>query len=248
MQGTKSQQPGRHGSAEPRRRLLQPTMLMAWAAVLLYLAVHTASNPGLVNMVALVGSTLLFCMFSAQVWAARWVGRKRWRTIIAKVHGSAYTSDIDGVPNRNYLLSELRREMPRARSSGTPFVLVVLALESYDHVVARQGADFGQRAVRGLSEALRRFTRTSDFVAHLEGSRFCAMLNECTLEQAHQYLARVPGTVAVSDGRRMLEVPVSARMFEYDLEGVYATDILRDAEEAPALRRTVVRQYGTDAA
>ncbi|MFN0093186.1 MAG: diguanylate cyclase domain-containing protein [Dehalococcoidia bacterium] len=236
------------GQTPSWRAWAQPVLVIGWVAVLAYLAYATVTSPGLLTIVAFAGSVVLFGLFWAQVWASRWVGRRQWRSLIAKAHGSAYISDIDGIPNRNYLLSELRREMPRARAADTPFVLVILSLEAYDEVVDRRGAEFGQRAIRGLGEVLRRFTRTSDFVAHLDGSRFCAMLNECTLEDSFIYLQRVPGTIAVSDGHRMLEVPVAARLFQYDLEGLYATDVLRDAEEAPALRRRVSKQFGTEAA
>jgi hypothetical protein len=48
------------------------------------------------------------------------------------------------------------------------------------------------------------------------------------------------GHVAVSDGRHMLDVPITARIAEYDMESVYATDVLGAAEDAQPLRRKVV--------
>ena len=56
-------------------------------------------------------------------------------------------------------------------------------------------------------------------------------------DDAFIYLQRVPGSIAVSDGHRMLEVPVTARIHQYDMEAIYATDVLRDVEETPPLRR-----------
>jgi hypothetical protein len=35
----------------------------------------------------------------------------------------------------------------------------------------------------------------------------------------------------------MLEVRVTARMMQYDMESLYATDVLHDAEESAPLRR-----------
>ena len=63
------------------------------------------------------------------------------------------------------------------------------------------------------------------------------MLVECTLEQSYIYLKRVPGTISVSDGHQMLDVAVTARVHQYDLESLYATDVLRDLEEMKPLRR-----------
>ena len=95
---------------------------------------------------------------------------------------------------------------------------------------------------------LKRFTRTSDFISHLGGPRFCVMLNECRHDDASIYLQRVPGSIAVSDGRQMLEVPVTARIHEYDLENLYATDVLRDAEESQPLRRKDKESFTGEAA
>ncbi len=55
-------------------------------------------------------------------------------------------------------------------------------------------------------------------------------------------------SIAVSDGHRMYEVPVSARLYEYDLEALYATDVLREAEEARPLRRKEQPRFGSEAA
>jgi hypothetical protein len=63
------------------------------------------------------------------------------------------------------------------------------------------------------------------------------MLNDCGLDQSWLYLQRIPATIAVSDGRQMYEVEVCLRIHEYDLEALYATDVLREVEEAGPLRR-----------
>jgi hypothetical protein len=38
----------------------------------------------------------------------------------------------------------------------------------------------------------------------------------------------------------MYDVPITARMAEYDMESLYATDVLAEAEEAKPLRRKTV--------
>ena len=134
-------------------------------------------------------------------------------------------------------LAELRREMPRARATSSPFVLIQLSLEDLDGVRQRRGDEFAERSVNALVETLKRLTRSSDFLAHLGGARFCVMLVDCTLEQSYIYLKRVPGVVSVSAGHNMLPVPVTARVHQYDLEALYATDVLRDLEETKPLRR-----------
>jgi hypothetical protein len=46
----------------------------------------------------------------------------------------------------------------------------------------------------------------------------------------------------------MFEVPISARIHEYDLQSLYATDVLRDAEETKPMRRREVQRHGSEAA
>lgn len=237
-------------TAEPnhRKTAMRAASLVLWGLVVALQAVATLHTPSLLNLVMFGTFLLLFIAVNGQLFLVRWLGQRRWDRAMARMHGSAYLSDLENLPNRNYLLSELRREMPRARAADTPFVLIVLSLETLDEVRARRGDAFAERAVQGLASVLKRFTRTSDFIAHLGGTRFCVMLNECKYDDAFVYLGRVPGTIAVSDGHRMYEVPVSARLAQYDMEALYATDVLRDAEEAKPLRRKEQPRFGSEAA
>ena len=52
----------------------------------------------------------------------------------------------------------------------------------------------------------------------------------------------------MSDGRTMYEVPVAARVHQYDLEALYATDVLNEAEQSQPLRRKQTAQFGSIAA
>ncbi|MCC7366544.1 MAG: diguanylate cyclase [Dehalococcoidia bacterium] len=231
-----------------RKTILRFMSFLLWGVVVAFQGAVTFAHPRALNIGTLAILALLFAAVNAQLLLVRWLGTRRWDRAMARLHGSAYLSELENLPNRNYLLSELRREMPRARAAGTPFVLIVLSLDTIDDVRERRGTEFADRAVQGLASVLKRFTRTSDFITHLGGHRFCVMLNECKYEDAFIYLQRVPGTIAVSDGHRMYEVPVHARMAQYDMESLYATDVLRDAEEAKPLRRKEAARFGSEAA
>jgi diguanylate cyclase (GGDEF)-like protein len=151
--------------------------------------------------------------------------------------GGDYIDDRHELPNRNYLLAELRREMPRARNHGAPFVVLMVSIDGIGGIRERRGNAFAERSVVSLSNLLRRVTRQSDFLAYLEGSIFAVVLNECDKREALNYLRRLPGTLAISDGRRMLEVEISIRLYQYDMESLYATDVVSEAEKATPLRR-----------
>ena len=184
--------------SEGRRKVIRLASLTLWATVIGWQVYATIGNPTVVGIFTTAGFTLLFAAVTAQLFLFRWLGERKLHRAMTRLHGSAYLSDLDNLPNRNYLLSELRREMPRSRATGTPFVLIVLSMDTFAEVCERRGDDFGQRSLKALAQVLKRFTRTSDFIAHLGGPQFCVMLNECLYESAFIYLQRVPGTIAVS--------------------------------------------------
>lgn len=231
-----------------RRRWVRVMSLLLWSAVIVFQVASAAVDPSLLNVFT-TGAFVLLCLaVNAQLILVRWVGQRNWNRVMSRMHRSSYVSEAHNLPNRNYLLAELRREMPRARTSRTPFTLVLVSLDTLEEVRARRGNGFAVRAASALADTLRRVTRNADFISHLQGAEFCVMLNECSAEGAWLYLRMLPGSVSVSDGRAMYDVPVSARMLQYDLEALYATDILRDLEEARPLRRREEPRPGAVAA
>lgn len=227
------EQPGN----DTRKHLIRVALLVGWGVVLAVQVTATLQNPSASNLVVSSAFCLLFLIVNANLFLMGWLGHRSWRRVSSKLHGAAYLSEFHNLPNRNYVLAELRREMPRARAHNTPFVLIQLSLENIEEVRTRRGDDFADRSVNALVDVLKRLTRSSDFLAHLGGARFGVMLVECTLEQSYIYLKRVPGTISVSDGHQMLDIAVTARVHQYDLESLYATDVLRDLEEMKPLRR-----------
>lgn len=226
-----------HPAGNRGRHAVRMLALAAWGVLLGIVYSVAIASPTFSNVVVAGGLTLTFALVNLQILLARWLSHRQFRRLTNKLHGSAYLSELQNLPNRNYLLAELRREMPRARSANEPFVLIQLSIDELEMIRMRRGDEFADRAVMALAEVLKRLTRSSDFLAHLGGARFCVMLVECTREQSWTYLKRVPGIIPVSDGFRMLDVTVTARIHEYDLEALYATDVLREVEETKPMRR-----------
>ncbi len=231
-----------------RRRWVRTMSLILWVAVIAFQVAAFAVDPSAMNLVTTAAFVLLCLTVNAQLFLVRWTGQRNWNRVVSKMHRSSYVSEAHNLPNRNYLLAELRREMPRARASRVPFTLVLVSFDTFEEVRTRRGEPFTVRAAVALAGTLHRITRHADFISHLQGAHFCVMLNECNADQAWQYLRMLPGAVPVSDGRAMYDLPVSARMLQYDLEALYATDVLRDLEEAKPLRRREEPRVGSVAA
>jgi len=220
-----------------RRLLLRLGALVVFAVVLGIVISSAVRSPSLVSIISAAAFVLLFAVVYAQMLLVDWAGRRGLRRFHSRMGGGDYIDDRHELPNRNYLLAELRREMPRARNQGVPFVVLIVTLDGLDGIRARRGDDFAERSVVSLSNLLRRVTRQSDFLSYLEGSEFAVVLNECDRNHAIHYLRRLPGTLAVSDGRRMFDVAIAIRLYEYDMQSLYATDVLKEAEVSTPLRR-----------
>ena len=233
---------------ERRRRWVRTLSLVLWIAVIAFEVITTVLEPSTKNLFTTTAFVLLFLSVNAQLLMVKWSGHRSWNRVLSKMDRSSYLSELHNLPNRNYLLAELRREMPRGRATRVPFTLVLISLDSLDEIRERRGDAFVDRASLALAETLRRVTRGADFIAHLQGAHFCIMLNETTAEQAWLFLRTLPGTIAVSDGHNMFDIQVSARMHQYDMEALYATDVLRDLEEATPLRRREEMRFGSTAA
>ncbi len=221
-----------------RRRLaLRIVSFALWGLVLAFYGYPAITEPTTSNVAVALTFVALFLLANLQLFAVAWSGQRREKALSAKLRASGYLSEEFDLPNRNYLLAELRREMPHSRDQGVPFSLVILSLADWEGVKERRGEEFARRAAAAFADLLRRITRGSDFLAHLEGATFAVLLSECSFDQAFEFLKRVPGSIGVSDGRRVLDVAITARLTQYDMESLYATDVLREAEQAQPLRR-----------
>ena len=228
----------------PWRRL----MLVPWAVVLGFAAGEALRHP---QPLTIVVPILLCLTFAATEWKRRLSERLRHRglrDLELRLDNTSYLNEFQSLPNRNYMLDQLRREMPRARHVGVPFAVVVIGIPELEAVTARRGEDFANLALRSLARLIERFTRASDFAAELGPGTYGVLLYECTREMAESYVRRVPGTLAVSTGKQMLDIRLVVRMSEYDMESLYAIDVLRDAEESPEVRAPEPMRFGAEAA
>ena len=232
------------GRAFPLRKL----MYLPWAAVLGVMVVVALDQPGPLPIALPV---LLVLTFIGSQQLHRFSERARRNGLLdlqRRLDNASYLNEFQSLPNRNYMLDQLRREMPRARQAGQTFVVVVVSIADLAGIEERRGPDFARRVETALARLIERFTRASDFAAELGPGAFGVILCECDMAMARAYLRRVPGVLAVSNGRHMLEAPLNVRVIEYDMESLYAIDVLREAEEAKAARPPEKLRLGAEKA
>ncbi|MGH2608648.1 MAG: diguanylate cyclase domain-containing protein [Tepidiformaceae bacterium] len=223
-------------------------MLLPWAVVAVAMVAVAISERGPTHIALPLLLGLAFVATQQQRRLSERTRRMGLRDLQMRLDNASYLNEFQSLPNRNYMLDQLRREMPRARHAGVPFVVVVVRVADLEGIAERRGREFADRVEVSLARLIERFTRVSDFAAELGEGTFGILLYECNLRMARSYLRRVPGVLAVSNGKHMLEIPLDVRVTEYDLESVYAIDVLREAEEAAAARAPDPLRFGAETA
>jgi diguanylate cyclase (GGDEF)-like protein len=101
-----------------------------------------------------------------------------------------------GLPNRQYLIDELARDVARTTRYGETLTLAVVQIAGVAQLKATWGDDVVRRAGKHVADTLRRITRTSDFIARIDESRFAALLVQCDQEQSKAFIDRASLAVA----------------------------------------------------
>ena len=134
-----------------------------------------------------------------------------------------------GLPNRNYLIDQLTRDIARAERYGTTITLAIIEMARMDELRRAWGGEILPRAAAHVAETLRRVTRASDFLARIDETRFAVILVECTREQAVRFADRI--TLAVAN--RPLEPEGRQRVPVYVNVQVRATQYERERFRGP---------------
>lgn len=101
------------------------------------------------------------------------------------------------LPNRQHLIDHLTREIARSQRYSHDMTLTMVEISRLRELQTAWGAETSRRAVHHVAEALRRVTRTSDFLARVGEDRFVVALMQCDARQAETFAERV--ALAVSN-------------------------------------------------
>lgn len=184
-----------------------------------------AGEVGVAVASPLAGGFLLAC-----TGALVFFGHRRERALTGRQGAAETASDHDAVvgdgltdlPGRIELLEQLAREAARAQRYGGDLTLAIVQVARMAELRDLWGERTAGRAIELLAETLRRVTRTSDYVARLDGDRFAVLLSHCTAAQAALFNERL--TLAVGNrplparehGRLPLYVGAEFSALQYD--------------------------------
>jgi len=111
---------------------------------------------------------------------------------------------LTGLYNRRHLDDTLQREISRARRSGEPLSLLMMDVDHFKRINDRRGHDFGDRALRLISQTLTDACRGSDLVFRHGGEEFAVLMPGLSPEDAEQKAAELRQRITAA-GEQLLD-------------------------------------------
>jgi diguanylate cyclase (GGDEF)-like protein len=148
----------------------------------------------------------------------------------------SYFDPLTGLAKRSLFCERLARSLGRHAGAGREVVAVVFDLERLEAINDSLGRHVGDRVVQFAADALRRHFGGGEWVAHLDGGNFAAMVLDCdSYEEAvrliHDRITAALGSPLSVAGH---EIPVTVRvgLARYPENGADAQALLQNAEAA----------------
>jgi diguanylate cyclase (GGDEF)-like protein/PAS domain S-box-containing protein len=108
-----------------------------------------------------------------------------------RIQTLSYTDALTGLPNRRLLADRTLLALAMAQREGTPFALLLLNLDRFNHINETLGRDFGDRVLLDVAERLKGCVRQIDTVARLGGDEFVVLANQADDQGAEATAWRV---------------------------------------------------------
>jgi|GEM_PF-1507588 len=206
-------------------KMMRPVSLALWLVIFAFEAQTVLSTGGSGHFLVLGLSTLLFAGIHAQFWYEQSEQGRRFHRALDRMRGRIYEDEMTGLPNSRHFVFELRRQMMRSVRNGRGFSLVLTDFGGYDRVKPNE-----DRLLPAVSRVLRHAVGEGDFVAHLQGPIFAAIISDdrdqTAAEKADQLLPALGSAIPMEYASQLFPV-VSLSGYEGELE---VRDFLRRAQ------------------
>ena len=206
-------------------RMLRPLTFTLWLIIFCIEAQTVISTGGNGNLLIILLSTGLFAAIHAQFWYEQSEQGRRFHRALDRMRGRIYEDESTGLPNSRHFVFELRRQMMRSVRNGRGFSLVLTDFGGYDRLKPGD-----ERFLPSVSRALRHAVGEGDFVAHLQGPIFAAIISDdreqTAAEKADNLLPSLGSAIPPEYAHQVFPV-VSLSGYEGELE---VRDFLRRAQ------------------
>ncbi|MFN0147117.1 MAG: GGDEF domain-containing protein [Dehalococcoidia bacterium] len=207
----------------PVMRVLRPAVFALWFIVTAAEAIALVTTGEIGNLYIALLFTGLFAVVHLQFWWEESEQGRRVARSVERARGKIYEDEATGLPNSRHFVYELRRQMMRSVRSGRGFSLVLTDLNG---LAPKEAA----LALPMVAKALRHSVAEGDFVAHLEGPVFAAIVaddrEQSAAEKADQ-MWRGIAAIVPADRAASVRPVVSSTGYQGELE---VRDFLRRAQ------------------
>jgi len=151
-----------------------------------------------------------------------------------RIQTLSYTDALTGLPNRRLLADRIETALALAKRDGTPFALLFLNLDRFNHLNETLGRDFGDRVLLDVAERITTCVRQIDTVARLGGDEFVVLANQADERGAETTAWRVMESLKqpFTQGGMSFTVTASIGLALYPNDGANMDELVRRCDAA----------------
>lgn len=151
-----------------------------------------------------------------------------------KMEKMATMDGLTMVYNRMYFKTALEDEFEKAKNNY-PISVAICDADDFKKINDKYGHIFGDYVLKSIADRLKARIRTNDIIARYGGEEFVILLPKCSAQIAYKVVDRLRESISndpIKDKNHSAKVTVSFGVATYPANGLYATDVLRAADNA----------------
>ncbi|MBC8056777.1 MAG: EAL domain-containing protein [Rhizobiales bacterium] len=151
-----------------------------------------------------------------------------------RIETLSYTDALTGLPNRRLLADRIEVALAQAKREGTPFALLFLNLDRFNHINETLGRVFGDRVLLDVADRIKGCVRQVDTVARLGGDEFVVLANGVDDHGAESAAWRLMDALKqpFTQGGMSFTVTASVGISLYPNDGSGMDELVRRADAA----------------
>ena len=151
-----------------------------------------------------------------------------------RIQTLSYTDALTGLPNRRLLADRAEVALAAARREGSPFAVLFLNLDRFNHINETLGRVFGDRVLLDVAERIKGCMRGVDTIARLGGDEFVVLAHQADDSGAHATATRLLDALKrpFEQGGMSFTVTASIGVALCPSDGASLDELLRRADGA----------------
>ncbi|MEP6874882.1 MAG: EAL domain-containing protein [Burkholderiales bacterium] len=151
-----------------------------------------------------------------------------------RIETLSYTDALTGLPNRRLLTDRAEVALAAAKRDGSPFAVLFLNLDRFNHINETLGRVFGDRVLLDVAERIKGCVRGADTIARLGGDEFVVLAHQADDGGAHAAATRLLDALKrpFEQGGMSFTVTASIGVALYPSDGATMDELLRRADAA----------------